>query len=146
MQPCYFMDFDATYVIFWNLMDFDASKDVIFLILMQVDRSDWRKKFITNTHLEGMDTVLVGGLIPEVTIDMEQKYGDPNQTSNFTGCLSGTLWSIFWGGGRTWFYNGRNSMHWPFKCSVKPNYLKVLLDYRKNFEIFHDLKYWSKDA
>lgn len=92
-------------------MDFDASKDAIFLILMQVDRSDWRKKFITNTHLEGMDTVLVGGLIPEVTIDMEQKYGDPNQTSNFTGCLSGTLWSIFWGGGRTWFYNGRNSMH-----------------------------------
>lgn len=80
-------------------MDFDASKDVIFLILMQVDRSDWRKKFITNTHLEGMDTVLVGGLIPEVTIDMEQKYGDPNQTSNFTGCLSGTLWGIFCGGG-----------------------------------------------
>lgn len=80
-------------------MDFDASKDVILWTLMQVDRSDWRKKFITNTHLEGMDTVLVGGLIPEVTIDMEQKYGDPNQTSNFTGCLSGTLWSIFCGGG-----------------------------------------------
>jgi hypothetical protein len=40
-------------------------------------------------HLEDMDTVLVGGLIPELTGMMEQKYGDPAQTVNFTGCISG---------------------------------------------------------
>lgn len=40
-------------------------------------------------HLDDMDTVLVGGLIPRLTGMMEQKYGDPEQTVNFTGCISG---------------------------------------------------------
>nr|XP_034312115.1 contactin-associated protein-like 5 isoform X6 [Crassostrea gigas] len=53
-----------------------------------VDRSDWRKKFITNTLLENMDTMLVGGLIPGVLSDMESQYKDPNKTGNFTGCIS----------------------------------------------------------
>lgn len=83
-----------------SFMDFDASEEVIFWILMQVDRSDWRKKFITNTLLENMDTMLVGGLIPGVLSDMESQYKDPNKTGNFTGCISGTLWNFFWGGGR----------------------------------------------
>lgn len=82
-----------------SFMDFDASEEVIFWILMQVDRSDWRKKFITNTLLENMDTMLVGGLIPGVLNDMESQYKDPNKTGNFTGCISGTLWNFFWGGG-----------------------------------------------
>lgn len=83
-----------------SFMDFDASEEVIFWILMQVDRSAWRRKFITNTLLENMDTILVGGLIPGVLNDMESQYKDPNKTGNFTGCISGTLWSIFfWGVG-----------------------------------------------
>nr|XP_022313523.1 contactin-associated protein-like 5 isoform X4 [Crassostrea virginica] len=53
-----------------------------------IDQSDWRKKFTTRTYLENMNMVLVGGLIPELTINMEQKYGDSNQTVNFTGCIS----------------------------------------------------------
>lgn len=90
-----------------SFMDFDASEEVIFWILMQVDRSDWRKKFITNTLLENMDTMLVGGLIPGVLNDMESQYKDPNKTGNFTGCISGTLWNFFGGGregGGAWFW------------------------------------------
>ncbi|XP_048758506.1 axotactin-like isoform X3 [Ostrea edulis] len=53
-----------------------------------INRSPWRKKFTTSMHLDDMDTVLVGGLIPRLTGMMEQKYGDPEQTVNFTGCIS----------------------------------------------------------
>lgn len=83
-----------------SFMDFDASEEVIFWILMQVDRSDWRRKYIINTLLENMDTILVGGLIPGGLNYIERKYKDPKQTVNFTGCISGTLRSmIFFLGG-----------------------------------------------
>ncbi|XP_061182173.1 axotactin-like isoform X3 [Saccostrea echinata] len=55
---------------------------------IRVDRSPWRKKFTTSTQLEDMDTLLVGGLIPSLTEMMEPKYGNPNLTVNFTGCIS----------------------------------------------------------
>ncbi|XP_062584183.1 uncharacterized protein LOC134245970 isoform X2 [Saccostrea cucullata] len=61
---------------------------LMYTIIIQVDRSPWRKKFTTSTQLEGIDTLLVGGLIPSLTDVMEPKYGNPNLTVNFTGCLS----------------------------------------------------------